>query len=172
MNQKEIASVALKILGIYVLILGLSSISAPLGFPGIDGLNFLSFLVSTLTYILSGLILIFKAESISNILLRSDDQLLEKIDVSENFQKASLRVLGVYVAVFAIPSLVHLAMETIHYQILSSSVPEHLQQKPNYIIPLVSQALRFLIGVYLALGADSVIKVLGRFDKTIEKMNT
>ena len=171
MTKNEIVTIALKILGIYVLILGLSSISAPLRFCAMEGVNNWSFFITTFIFIVSGLILIFKAESISKLITRSSDGLVDKIDFSENIQKAALRVIGIYVAVFTLPSIVFLFGEVIQYKIAMKSVPEYFQQRPNFVVPMISQMLRLIIGIYLALGADTVIRALGRFDKTFEKMN-
>lgn len=152
--------------------LGLSSIASSIGINSLSGFSNWSLYFGIFIYIISGLILILKGENISKILFRFEDNSIEKFDISENFQKGALRVIGIYVAVFALPALIHIAGQIIEYRILSSDIPKHLQQKPNYIILLVSQSVRFLLGVYLALGPNSIIKVLSRFDKSIEKMST
>lgn len=172
MKKNEIVTIVLKILGIYIFVLGLSSIATSTGMNGLSGFSNWSLYFGTIIYFISGLILIFKGEIISKLLFRSDENVVEKFEISENFQKGALRVIGIYVAIFALPALIHIAGQIIEYDILSSDIPEHLQQKPSYIVPLVSQSVRFLLGVCLALGPNSIIKVLGRFDKTIEKMST
>ena len=172
MRINEIVTIALKILGIYIFVLGLSSITSSAGINGLSGLSNWSLYLGTIIYLISGLILIFKGENISKLLFRSNESIVERFEISENFQKGALRVIGIYVAIFALPALIHIAGQIIEYDILSSDIPEHLQKKPNYIVPLVSQSVRFLLGVFLALGPNSIIKALSRFDKTIEKMST
>ena len=172
MNKNEIVTIALKILGIYIFVLGLSSIVSSIGMNSLSGFSNWSLYFGIFIYIISGLILIFKGENISKLLFRFDNNLIEKVDIPESFQKGALRVIGIYVAIFALPALIHIAGQIIEYTILSSDIPKHLQQKPNYIVLLVSQSVRFLLGVYLALGPNSIIKVLSRFDKSIEKMST
>ena len=172
MKKNEIVAIALKILGIYIFVIGLSSIATSTGMNGLSGFGNWSLYLGTIIYLISGLILIFKGENISKRLFHSDENIVEKFEISENFQKGALRVIGIYVAIFALPALIHIAGQIIEYTILNSDIPNHLQQKPNYIVLLVSQSVRFLLGVYLAIGPNSIIKVLSRFDKSIEKMST
>jgi hypothetical protein len=138
------------------------------GFSGFDNW---SLYIGTLIYLVSGVVLIFKAKSISFLILRPDENVVEKFEISHDFQKGALRIIGIYVAIFAFPALVHIAGQIIKYELLSSDIPEHLVEKPNYIVSLVSQSVRFFLGIFLALGAESVIKVLARFDKTVENMS-
>lgn len=172
MNKNEVVTIALKILGIYILVLGLASIPTSTRINGLNGFDNWSLYFGTFIYLASGIVLIFKAESISKLIFRPREGAVEKFNVSENFQKGALRVIGIYVAIFALPALIHVAGQIIQYELLSSDIPEHLQEKPNYIVPLISQLVRFLLGLFLALGPSSVIEALSRFDKTIEKMRT
>ena len=172
MNKNEIVTIALKVLGIYIFVLGLSSIASSIGMNSLSGFSNWTLYIGIFIYIISGLILIFKGENISKLLFRFDDKKIEKFDISEDFQKNALRVIGIYVAIFALPALIHIVGQIIEYKILSSDIPKHLQQKPNHIVLLVSQSIRFLLGVYLALGPNSILKILSRFDKSIEKMRT
>ena len=126
----------------------------------------------TFIFLIFGLILIFKAENISKLLFHFTDEPVGKFDVSENFQKGALRVIGIYVAIFALPAFVHLIGQMIQYRFASSTVPDYLKENPNYLVPFISQAIRFLLGLFLALWPAEIIKTLRRFDKTTEKMNT
>jgi hypothetical protein len=172
MKKNEIVILAVKLLGLYFTIQGLASVSMTLGQNGFRGLDNWSLYVGVLVYFISGLILFLKAEAISKHILPSDDSVVTELNISENFQSAALRIVGIYVLVFAIPGLLHLAGNMIQYNLYGAEMPNYLKEKPNYIIPLTSQAIYFLIGVFLALGPGSIIRFLGRFDKTIEKMNT
>ena len=174
MKRNEIVTIALKLLGIYILVLGLAAIATSTGVNGLSGFGNWSFYFGTLIYVISGLILIFKGDNISTLLFppKEHEHIVEKFEISQNFQKGAFRVIGIYVAIFALPALVHIAGQIIEYGVLSSEIPGYLQQKPNYVVPLVSQVVRLLLGIFLALGAESVIKVLARFDKTVEKLST
>ncbi len=172
MNKNEIVAIALKLLGIYIFVLGLASIGTSTGINGFTDLSNWSLYFGIIIYFASGVILIFKGDFISKLLFRPGEHVIERFEISETFQKCALRIIGIYVAISALPALVHIAGQIIQYNFLGSDIPEYLQQKPNYVVPLISQAVRFLLGVFLALGPGSVIKVLSRFDSSIEKMNT
>ena len=172
MKKYEIVILSLKLLGIYITVLGLSSIGASLRMNEFRGIADWSMYFGFIIYLCSGLILIFKAEKLSEYMLPHDDSIIEKFEISESFQKAALRVIGLYVAIFAFPPLFHIAAKIVQYKFWGSELPEYLKDGPLYIVPFLSELVRFLLGLFLALGPGSIIKILGRFDKTIEKMNT
>jgi hypothetical protein len=168
MKKNEIVILSLKLLGIYITAQGLSSFAATFGMNGFHGIDNWSLYFGFVIYLLSGLILIFKAGTISGFILPRDNSNVEKFEMPETFQKSALRIIGLYIAISSFPALVHISGKIVQYEFWGSEVPEYLKEKPYLIIPLGS----FLLGVYLALGPSSVIKALGRFDKTIERMGT
>jgi hypothetical protein len=172
MRKNEIVILALKLLGIYIFVQGIASFGTSMGINGISGFDNWSLYFGTLIFLISGLILIFKAENISKYMFHLGDDTVAKFDMSESFQKGALRIIGIYVAIFALPALIHIIGQIIQYELLSSKIPDHLKEKPNYVVPLISQIVRFLLGVFLALGPTAVIKALSRFDKTIERIGT
>ncbi len=172
MKKNEIVILAVKLLGIYFTIQGLASISMTFGQNGFRGIGNWSLYIGVIVYFISGLILLLKADAISKHILPPDDSVVTQLNISENFQTAALRIVGIYISIFAIPGFLHLAGQMIQYDLYGAEIPDYLKEKPNYIIPLTSQAIYFLLGAFLALGPGSIIRLLGRFDKTIGKMNT
>jgi hypothetical protein len=172
MKKNEIVILAVKLLGIFITIQGLSSFTATFGQNGFHGIDNWSLYLGFLIYLLSGLILLFKAETLSAHILPLDESTVTELNISENFQTAALRIVGIYISIFAIPALIHLTGKMIQYEFFGSEIPEYLKEKPYYIVPLISQTVYFLMGLFLAMGPSAIIKVLSRFDKTIEKMST
>ena len=172
MKKNEIVILAVKLLGLYFTIQGFASVLMSFGQSGFDGFENWNLHIGILIYFISGLILFAKAPSISNYILPHDENFVTKLEISDNFQAAALRIIGIYIAVVATPALVHLAGKIILIEIGGSEIPDYLKDKPNFVVPLISQIIYFLMGVCLALGPGSVIRILGRFDKHIEKMNT
>lgn len=172
MKKNEIVILALKLLGIYITIQGLSAFASTFGQNGFRGIANWSLYLGFLIYLLSGVILISKAKPLSSHILPIDEGVVDELKISEGFQKSALRIVGIYISIFAIPALLHITGQMIQYEFLGSQIPEYLQQKPLLIVPLVSQLVYFFIGLFLSLGPGSIIKALSRFDKTIEKMNT
>ena len=172
MKKNEIAILGSKLLGIYFIVNGLSGFPATIGMSGQEGIGNLSFILGLLILITIGAFLFIKAENISIFLLGSESGSIEKFEISEGFQGAALRLMGIYILINTIPSLVHLFGQIIQIHYFTSEIPKYLQDRPFPIVSIVSQLVRFLLGLYLTLGASSVIKILGRFDKSIEKMGT
>ena len=172
MKKHDLVILSLKLLGIYITIQGISSISMSFGVNGFSGLDSWSLHFGVFVFLASGLCLIFKADTLSKYILPDDGSTIENLELSEGFQKAALRIMGVYVAVFSIPSLSHIIGQMVESGFIGTEIPDHVRETPSYIVPFVSQLIRFLIGLFLALGPSSVIKALGRFDKTIEKLGT
>ena len=172
MKKIEIVILALKLLGIYITVQGLSAFTSTFGQNGFRGIGNWSLYLGFFIYLLSGIFLLIKAKPLSGYILPIDKENVDELRISEGFQNAALRIVGIYISIFAIPALLHILGQMIQYNFLGSEIPEYLQQKPMLIVPLISQLIYFLIGLFLALGPGSIIKALGRFDKTIEKMNT
>jgi hypothetical protein len=172
MKKNEFVILSLKLLGIYITVLGLASIGSAFGMRGLSHMDSWGLYIGIIVYLVAGVILISKAGLISQYVLPIDNGIIDKFYISEPFQKAVLRIIGIYIVILAIPSLVQIAGQWIQYGLWGSKIPEYMKETPNYIIPLISQLIRFLLGLFLALGPSSIIKILGRFDKTIEKMGT
>ena len=172
MKKNEIVILALKLLGIFITIQGLSAFASTFGQNGFRGIGNWSMYFGFFIYLLSGILLFFKARPLASHILPIDENTIDELKISEGFQKAALRIVGIYTSIFAIPALLHIIGQMIQYNFLGSEIPEYLQQKPLLIVPLISQLVYFFIGLFLALGPGSIMKALSRFDKTIEKMNT
>lgn len=163
---------ALRLLGIFLTASGLSAFASTFGQNGFRGIGNWSLYLGFFIYLLTGLIVLLKAETLSKYMLPINDSAITELKITENFQAAALRVAGIYISASAIPSVLHLAGRIIEYKYFKTEIPEYLKENPNFIIPLLSETIYFLIGVFLAMGPRSLLKVLSRFDKTIEKMST
>jgi uncharacterized membrane protein len=172
MNNNEIILIALKILGLYILVQGLASLASSTGINGLSGFDNWSLYLGTFIYLIAGLILIFKTESISKLIFSPSENVVQKFDVSVDFQKGALRVIGIYVAIFALPSIIHIIGQMVQFELMHEDIPEYMRENPNFTVSLVSQSVRFLLGVFLALGPDQLIRGLSRFDQSIKKMDT
>jgi hypothetical protein len=172
MKKNEIVILAVKMLGLYFAIQGFASIMVSFGRSGIEGFEIWYFHLGIFIYFLAGLILFTKASAISKYILPHDDSIVSRIEISENFQTAALRIVGICIAVIATPGLVNLAGKVIQIELNDSELPDYMKDNSSFFIPLLSQVVYFLLGILLALGPGSVVRLLGRFDKTIEKMNT
>ena len=96
MKKNEIVILSLKLLGIYITVQGLSSIGSFFRMNELRGLSDWSMYFGLIIYLGSGLILIFKSKKLSKYMLPHDDSMVEKFEISETFQKAALRVIGLY----------------------------------------------------------------------------
>lgn len=172
MKKIEIVILALKLLGIFLTVMGLSAFASTFGQNGFRGIGNWSLYLGFFIYLLSGLILLLKAESLSKYILPIDDSAIVELKISENFQAAALRVAGIYISASAIPSVLHITGRIIEYKYFKNQIPEYLKSNPNFFIPLISETIYFLIGLFLAIGPRSLLKLLSRFDKTVEKIST
>lgn len=171
MKKNEIIILSVKLLGIYLSVQGLSAFASSFGANGFRGIDNWSLYIGFLIYLFCGLVMIFKAKIISQHILPVDEGAIEELRISENFQKAALRLVGIYISIFAIPALLHISGQMIQYEFFGPKVPDYVRERPLLIVPLVSQTVYFLSGLFLALGPGSIINVLRKYDKTIEKMN-
>ena len=172
MKKNEIVILTVKLLGLYFTVQGFASVLVTFGRSGFDGFESWNIHIALLIYFLSGLVLFTKASAISKYILPPDDSVVSKLEISENSQAAALRIIGICIAVVATPGLVHLVGKIIQIELASSEIPEYMKDKTSFLIPLISQVVYFLLGVFLALGPGSVVRLLGRFDKTIEHITS
>jgi len=84
MNKKEIVVVALKLLGIYIVVQGLSSIATFAPTTGFRAFANWSLYFGTFIFLALGLVIIFKANRISPLILKPDDDIVEKFGSSPN----------------------------------------------------------------------------------------
>ena len=83
MKKNEIVILSLKLLGIYITAQGLSSFAATFGRNGFHGIDNWSLYFGFVIYLLSGLILIFKAGTISGFILPRNNNIIEKFGTVE-----------------------------------------------------------------------------------------
>jgi len=78
MNNNEIILIALKILGLYILVQGLASLASSTGINSLSGFDNWSLYLGTFIYLIAGLILIFKTESISKLIFSPSENVVQK----------------------------------------------------------------------------------------------
>jgi hypothetical protein len=90
MKKNEIVILALKLLGIYITVQGLSAFASTFGQNGFRGIGNWSMYLGFFIYLLSGIILLLKAKSLSSNILSIDDETIDEYENIGRFPKGSV----------------------------------------------------------------------------------
>jgi len=110
LSKREIASLACKILGIYIFIQGINILSSVFSVPfttanqiGYEVINF----IFPLVYIIAGAFLWILSDKLSAIMVRGESNVTESLGLGANeIQRISFSVLGLYFLGNSLPKLV------------------------------------------------------------------
>ena len=158
MSKREIASLACKILGIYLVILGINVFSNVFSFSMVMQNNMayeiILNIIYPLMYILIGVLLWFLSDKLSVIMVKGDTHSNEVFDTKANdIQRISFSVLGLFFLGSSLPNLVSTIAK-----IYSTS------ELPNYTTRLLLGAggaiTQFIVGLGIFLGSQGLVNFL------------
>ena len=157
MSKREIASLACKILGIYIIIQGINIFSSIILLvsttpsdemvPGI----FINIIFS-LVYILFGVLLWFFSDRLSAIMVLGGNHSKEDLGIEvSDIQRVAFSVLGLYFIGSSLPNLVF---------ILTSSMRELPNSFTGLLLGSVGVITKFIIGLGIFLGSQGLVNFL------------
>ena len=155
MSKREIASLACKILGIYLIIQGTNVLSGVLSFsiatPNQMAHESLFNIIFSLVYILFGVLLWFLSDKLSLIMVKKGENHSNEgsgIEVSE-IQRVSFSVLGLYFLGNSLPKLVS-TLANVYF--MSELTPR--------LILSGGAIIEFIIGLGIFLGSQALVNFL------------
>lgn len=172
MKKDEFVTLCLKIMGIYFLLMGLINLPHLLSCLTEPEMSHWDFFVSPLLFFVCGIILFLKAHSFSRFIIDVDQEKEADIQFSPtyNTNRVALQVLGFYILAQAIPAFFQILANAALYHYNISTIPEYLRQKQQHFIYIVGPTIEMAIGIWFVLGSKTLIRILGRFDSTIRKI--
>jgi uncharacterized membrane protein len=176
MSKREIAALALRLLGIYCLVTALPYISA-LGVPFGTGLPLqervgaiLGVYVPFGTWIIVGLLLLVYAHHLGRWLVSGEsEQPLSERWTSRQIQAIAFSVAGIYLLAVSLPDLCMFVVQAIAAYIAVSGMPKAqvqavMQQQGAHVI---ASLLRTALGLWLFLGAKGWSNLWHRLHPTM-----
>jgi len=165
-SQRDIASLACKILGIYIFIQGINVLSSVLSVSLTTkneiGYEIIFNIIFSLVYILVGVLLWMIADKLSIIMVRRENHSNEASGISANdLQRVSFSVLGLYFIGNSLPRLV--ATLTNMYGLKMGGTPI---STPRLILEAGAPITEFIVGFGILLGSQGLANLL----KTIRIM--
>ncbi len=171
MKKDEFVMLCLKVMGIFFLLLGITSIPHLIEELTEPRSSQWSFSVSPLLNILCGAILFFKANLISHYITEANNENEVNFTPTSHTVRIALMVLGVFILSQAIPHFFQIFANSLAYHLEMSSIPKHLRQIQQHFIYIVSPTIKIVIGVWLVFGNKGLVKLLGKFDNTFKELD-
>lgn len=168
MTTREIVSLSLRMLGIYFVVTGLSSLpSFIVSIPPLGG----TFVLSPLCYIVSGLVLGFFAPRLSVFFTEfsTAQDGPEKITPFEKWGRLCLLILGVYILAKSFPAFIQFAVVTALLFSEAQQTGDPRFSLTHKLAYLIGPTLNMAIAVYLILGPDKIMAFLAKHDRTLKK---
>ena len=157
MNKRELASLACKILGIYLIIQGINifvnitffAVTTPSD-EVVTGI-YLN-LIFSLVYILFGVLLWIFSDKLSAIMVRGETQLPEDSGLgARDIQRVAFSVLGLYFMGSSLPNLV---------TVVTSLIREQAMHMTQILFGSVGMLARLIIGLGIFLGSEGLVNFL------------
>lgn len=159
MSNREVASLACKILGIYIIMQGLNvfssvvisnSIAIQNNMPHESFIN----IIFSLVYILFGVILWFFSDKLSSIMVKGENHSKEGSDIGAgDIQRVAFSVLGLYFMGSSLPELVSTLMSVSSM----SELPDLIKMR---LLVSGGSITEFIIGLGIFIGSHGLVNLL------------
>jgi len=163
MTKRDILELAIKIIGIYMVILILNFIhSILISIPWIferrehNSLLFLiSYTISVLIYFVVAYYFIFRANSLANIICKEDKPFRESNNIQkETIQEIAFTVVGIYLIANVLPKITQSIIT-----LIQQGRFKNIQFSYSFS-HLISSIIQIGIGIYLVLGSKGIVNTI------------
>ncbi|MHB1128021.1 MAG: hypothetical protein ACYC2T_13910 [Bacillota bacterium] len=173
MNKREIASLACKLLGIYMIIQGvnvmLNVFSLLIMSPQQATYNiFNTTIFPFLFLIVFGVILLFQSKKLANIMVREDQAVLEKAELKAcDIQRISFSVIGLYFLGVSIPQVV----SSLVAGLFMRGTPYEVTANLSFFYQSAGVITQFILGLGIFLGSQGLVNLLNAIRNDGPKQN-
>lgn len=163
MTKRDILKLAIKIIGIYIIILILNFIhSILISIPWIferqehNGLLFIiSYTISVLIYFIFAYNFIFRADSLANIICKEDKSLECNSSIQkETIQEIAFTIVGIYLVANALPKITDAIIN-----IIQQGRFKNIQFTRGFSY-IVDSIVQIGIGIFLVLGSKGIVNTI------------
>ena len=175
MKKKEFVILCLRLLGIFIGVMGLSFI------PHLASSLFLEhhsadlpFYLSPFIYLICGGVLLIFAPRISHFIIQFSEAEEDDIQItaSENTTRIALLVLGVYLLAGSLPQLIQVSAHLFIFYNKYNEIEKHVRGPHDEWTLIIGPFLKLIISTILIIGPDKVTGILAKYDKTFKKIKT
>ena len=163
MTKRDILELAIKIIGIYMVILILSlihmiliSMSTLFKMKETNNLLFIiSYTISSIIYFIVAYNFIFRADSLANIICKEDKSFGESNNIQkETIQEIAFTVVGIYLIANALPKITDVIIS-----IILQGRFKNIQYTRGFTY-IISSIVQIGIGIYLVLGSKGLVNTI------------
>lgn len=158
MTLNNVAKLSCKVLGLYILINGITGVSSivyiPQGTP-----NILRMIFPSIVQIILGIVLWLLTESITNLMITNDNE-VEPVSnsLAGNGQRVAFSVLGLFFTATSLPKLVSSII------IILITPPQVQLSQPSTIYrTLIEAIVQLIVGLIILLGSSGLVGLLNTF---------
>ena len=174
MKNKDFVILCLRLLSIYLGVIGLSSLPHVSSIFIESDYSPIYIAISPFIFIICSLVLYFKAPKISLFIIDFGNAQEDNIQISasEKTARIALLVVGVFIFVEALPQLIQLSIDVGLYYKDIEKIPKDLRTVQNRWTYLIGPVIKLIISAILIIGPDKAIGVLSKYDSTFKRIQT
>ncbi|MGD8836799.1 MAG: hypothetical protein PVJ19_17790 [Desulfobacteraceae bacterium] len=173
MNKKEFVVLCLRLLGIYIIVTGISSLPNAFSvfFDGSFSHGYL--IVSPLIYIISGIVLYTYAPKLRSYVINFSESENDefKITIHEKTARIACIILGLYIFAYAVPEIIQLSIEAGAFYHRMSDISQSAKWYEHRWLHILPSVVELIIAAVLIIGSDKVIEFISKFDDTFKKLD-
>ncbi len=174
MSKKDFVMLCLRLLGIYIIVTGISSLSNifPFFFDGSFSQGYL--FISPLIYIIVGTVLyIYAPKFRSYVIDFSEAEENEiKITVHEKTARMAFILLGFYISAYAVPDIIQFSIEAVAFYQRMNEISQSTKWYEHRFYLIIPSIVELIIAAVLIIGSDKIIVFLSKFDDTFKNMDS
>ncbi|MCP4110907.1 MAG: hypothetical protein GY749_36200 [Desulfobacteraceae bacterium] len=172
MKKNEFVILTLRLLSIYFVVTGFSSISNVIPIIIASPQPFFSFIIGPFTLIICGFVLYIFAPGFSLFIIEfsnaEDDDF--HITESEKTTRIALLILGFFIFAQALPQVIQASVEAGLYYKHINKIADSLREDQHKWTYLIGPFVNLIIGIVLIIGPDKLLTFLPRYDESFKKI--
>jgi hypothetical protein len=175
MKNKDFVVLCLRLLSIYLGVVGLSAL------PNICSFFIESFdsapiyiAITPLIFIVCSLVLYFRAPNLSHFIVEFSNTEEENtmITTSEKTARIALLVLGIFIFVNALPQFIQMSIDVGLYYKKLGDIPKDIREVQNRWTYLIGPVIKIILSTVLIVGPDKVIGIVSKYDSTFKRLES
>lgn len=174
MKNRDFVILCLRLLSIYLGVVGLSSLPNVTSiFVQTDHLP-ISIVLTPFLFLTCALVLFCFAPRMSSFIVQFSEAEDEGVQISpsEKTARIALLVLGIFIFVDALPQLIQLSIDVGLYYKDIDKIPKDVKTVQNRWTYLIGPIIKLIISAVLIIGPDKVIGFLSKYDTTFKRLES
>ncbi|MBW8036413.1 MAG: hypothetical protein FVQ79_12505 [Planctomycetes bacterium] len=166
MSKREIASLAIKLMGVFLIVTSIGYLSMFFGFMNVSGLwQGVLMCIGCIASPACGILIIVYSDKIAAKLIREDNVYVpsgEDVMTKNDVMAIAFACIGLYIAVTAVPQLFSVLIRFIRFTVLEGQLFSGGVRSARSITTLIAPVVKLGLGVWLFVGSRGFVRLWHR----------